>query len=588
MNLQCELTLRQKVLYQGLKNKLSFDEIFQHGSLSRGTAATSLLNIVMQFRKVCNHPELFDRRDVSSPFVCEKREYFSPRQLFFYSAEEDRFSLYKRALFNLHSPRSIHGSTDCTISNGLFSFLPFMPLSISQWSRVWNGDSIDQLRELRQLKLRLIILLHYHTWASASLNRNQIILPNILLRINSIQTPYDLPPLTFTDTTSIHELTLNSTTERLEPNLFPPLLSLQTCHRAVSSRVSAYASTRRAELNRTLEQSGGSVEFIRFITQGKLEDNESQLEPLFSDRTGLYSVSPFNGWSHITIPDKEIIITDSGKMRVLDSLLTRLKSEEHRVLIYSQMTKVIDLLEELMMYRKHRYIRLDGSSRISDRRDMVDDFQNKADIFVFLLSTRAGGLGINLTAADTVIFYDSDWNPTVDQQAMDRAHRLGQTKQVTVYRLITKDTIDERILQRAREKSEIQHMVISGGAFNMDALKPKEMASLLLDSGEIESKLLAKQQERRQQEERTKEKKRKFKHSLQSSKKVKLDLSIPAPSSPLIHSSSSRASSPSISSPSSLKSKQGKKPTAVPPAAVATKLGEVAQKLTNIYPSETN
>lgn len=108
-----------------------------------------------------------------------------------------------------------------------------------------------------------------------------------------------------------------------------------------------------------------------------------------------------------------------------------------------------------MWHRKHRYMRLDGSSKISARRDMVADFQKRDDIFVFLLSTRAGGLGINLTAADTVIFYDSDWNPTVDQQAMDRAHRLGQTKQVTVYRLICKGTIEERILQRAREKSEV-------------------------------------------------------------------------------------------------------------------------------------
>lgn len=110
------------------------------------------------------------------------------------------------------------------------------------------------------------------------------------------------------------------------------------------------------------------------------------------------------------------MITDSDKMVVLDKLLAKLKKEGHRVLVYSQMTKMIDLLEEFMSYRHHKYIRLDGSSRISERRDMVDDFQTKTDIFVFLLSTRAGGLGINLTAADTVIFYDSDWNPTVDQQ----------------------------------------------------------------------------------------------------------------------------------------------------------------------------
>jgi DNA helicase INO80 len=107
---------------------------------------------------------------------------------------------------------------------------------------------------------------------------------------------------------------------------------------------------------------------------------------------------------------------------------------------------------------------------------MVSDFQSNPDIFIFLLSTRAGGLGINLNTADTVIFYDSDWNPTVDQQvfyllnlllsyyAMDRAHRLGQTKQVTVYRLITKGTVEERILMRAKQKGEIQKLVVATGS----------------------------------------------------------------------------------------------------------------------------
>lgn len=111
---------------------------------------------------------------------------------------------------------------------------------------------------------------------------------------------------------------------------------------------------------------------------------------------------PELGWSNVAVPDKQTLITDAGKLSVLDGLLTRLKSQGHRVLIYSQMTKMIDLLEEYMWHRKYRYMRLDGSSKISARRDMVADFQSRADIFVFLLSTRAGGLGINLTAADTV------------------------------------------------------------------------------------------------------------------------------------------------------------------------------------------
>ena len=99
--------------------------------------------------------------------------------------------------------------------------------------------------------------------------------------------------------------------------------------------------------------------------------------------------------------------------------------------MFCQMTKMMDILEDYFWFRKHMYLRLDGSASIADRRDMVNEFQAEdSDYFLFLLSTRAGGLGINLTAADTVIFYDSDWNPTMDAQAMDRAHRLGQTRQV--------------------------------------------------------------------------------------------------------------------------------------------------------------
>ncbi|KAA0184954.1 hypothetical protein HAZT_HAZT001097 [Hyalella azteca] len=153
------------------------------------------------------------------------------------------------------------------------------------------------------------------------------------------------------------------------------------------------------------------------------------------ERGGLDALTSETGadWNHVIIPDKHSLMMDAGKLFVLDSLLSRMKAAGNRVLIYSQMTKMINLLE------------------CEDDRKK----EGRSDIFVFLLSTRAGGVGINLTAADTVIFYDSDWNPTVDQQAMDRTHRVGQTKQVTVYRLICKGTIEERILQRAKEKSEI-------------------------------------------------------------------------------------------------------------------------------------
>merc|ERR1712230_352907 len=159
-------------------------------------------------------------------------------------------------------------------------------------------------------------------------------------------------------------------------------------------------------------------------------------------------------FTNIRVPSMRRFVTDSGKLAKLDELLFKLKEGGHRVLLYFQMTRMIDLMEEYLTYRNYKYCRLDGSTKLEDRRDTVHDFQTRPEIFIFLLSTRAGGLGINLTAADTVIFYDSDWNPTIDSQAMDRAHRLGQTKQVTVYRMITRGTIEERIRKRAMQKEK--------------------------------------------------------------------------------------------------------------------------------------
>lgn len=188
--------------------------------------------------------------------------------------------------------------------------------------------------------------------------------------------------------------------------------------------------------------------------------------------------------STMQVPDGRRLIYDSAKLAHLDTLLQELKAGDHRVLIYFQMTRMMDLMEEYLIYRQHKYIRLDGSSKLEDRRDMVMDWQTRPDIFIFLLSTRAGGLGINLTAADTVIFYDHDWNPSNDAQAMDRAHRLGQTRQVTVYRLITKGTIDERIVQLARVKKDVQDMVVGNKNFT-DLTKPSEIVQLLLNEDQL-------------------------------------------------------------------------------------------------------
>lgn len=158
------------------------------------------------------------------------------------------------------------------------------------------------------------------------------------------------------------------------------------------------------------------------------------------------------------------VVTSSGKMMLLDQLLTKLKRDGHRVLIFSQMVKMLDILGQYMEYRGHAYQRLDGTISAAARRIAIDHFNAPdSNDFCFLLSTRAGGLGINLMTADTVIIFDSDWNPQADLQAMARAHRIGQVKPVSVYRLVSKETIEEEILERARNKLMLEFLTIQRG-----------------------------------------------------------------------------------------------------------------------------
>ncbi|VDD97846.1 unnamed protein product, partial [Enterobius vermicularis] len=158
------------------------------------------------------------------------------------------------------------------------------------------------------------------------------------------------------------------------------------------------------------------------------------------------------------------LVDNSGKMVLLDKLLKKLKEQGSRVLIFSQMSRMLDLLEDYCWWRGYPYCRLDGQTAHADRQKSIDEF-NKPDSekFIFMLTTRAGGLGINLTAADVVIIYDSDWNPQMDLQAMDRAHRIGQTKQVRVFRFIVENTVDERIIERADMKLHLDSIVIQQG-----------------------------------------------------------------------------------------------------------------------------
>ncbi|KAL3620342.1 Protein CHROMATIN REMODELING 5 [Castilleja foliolosa] len=170
----------------------------------------------------------------------------------------------------------------------------------------------------------------------------------------------------------------------------------------------------------------------------------------------------YGGDTHILGSTKlERIILSSGKLVILDKLLDRLHETKHRVLIFSQMVRMLDLLAEYLSFKGFQFQRLDGSTKAESRHQAMDHFNAPgSEDFCFLLSTRAGGLGINLATADTVIIFDSDWNPQNDLQAMSRAHRIGQQEVVNIYRFVTSKSVEEDILERAKKKMVLDHLVI--------------------------------------------------------------------------------------------------------------------------------
>ncbi|KAG0057172.1 putative DNA helicase ino80 [Gryganskiella cystojenkinii] len=548
LEVSCELTARQRALYRGLKEKISIAELLEKASsLNDDASVDSLMNLVMQFRKVCNHPELFERADVVSPLaLCSYSQTPSIARegndmfVAYTTRSQISFSIPKRLyreggilrvpsrqsnagsdtkyldqLLNIWTPDHITESMYQEQGQGAFSFLRFSDYSPSQASKVFRGHLLERFTQ--------------HLEMAETRSRR-----GYGLKGDGLHDDYDerYPGSTYAkfviaetrDPFSIgnqsllgHTQQLGRVLEKSELGEYLPMMEPAYRPKAVAPPIEMICSDRSFLVDQ--QEQYFDIRMRQLLLGVPAFRTESSSDPENAPVMDLWRVNGGRGllgepslssmgYSTIEVPQMKQLVMDSGKLAVLDKLLVELKAGGHRVLVYFQMTKMIDLMEEYLTYRQYKYLRLDGSSKISDRRDMVTDWQTRPEIFIFLLSTRAGGLGINLTAADTVIFYDSDWNPTVDQQAMDRAHRLGQTRQVTVYRLITRGTIEERILQRAKQKDEIQKVVISGGEFKQSVeFKPREIVSLLLDDDELASKLQEQQLKRKVEEEEAKAKK---------------------------------------------------------------------------------
>ncbi|EER97913.1 hypothetical protein BDA96_02G022300 [Sorghum bicolor] len=195
-------------------------------------------------------------------------------------------------------------------------------------------------------------------------------------------------------------------------------------------------------------------------------------------------------------PPVEKILEQCGKFQLFDRLLNYLIEQKHKVLVFSQWTKVLDIIEYYLDSKGHDVCRIDGSVKLEERRRQIAEFNDlNSSMRIFLLSTRAGGLGINLTSADTCILYDSDWNPQMDLQAMDRCHRIGQTRPVHVYRLATSHSVEGRIIKKAFGKLKLEHVVIGKGQFEQERAKPNvlnegELLALLKDEQDEEDRMI--------------------------------------------------------------------------------------------------
>jgi DNA helicase INO80 len=490
----CNLTYRQRAYYANLRNQINIMDLVEKATLGDDQDSGTLMNLVMQFRKVCNHPDLFERAEVTAPYSFN---YFAETASFVREGSTVNVGYSTQSLINFELPSLVWtqgGRLNKPSSDNLKA--GWRNKALNHMMNIWTPEHVrDNAQESKAFSwLRFAdtspgdVYRATHdslfTRAANELQKRDRVgrMPIIYDEEgdNKFTPAHALFKICCTD--NRHPLA-EVTNEGILNNLLH--VAKESYNDSGLTRVEIAARSRAWAP--PIEVFCNSISAVReredvmfnrgirkalygpsFVEEKSLIQQKVPLE-LYPSRSLLPKPdSERKRFTEFMVPSMRKFVTDSGKLAKLDELLFKLKNDGHRVLLYFQMTRMIDMMEEYLTYRNYKYCRLDGSTKLEDRRDTVHDFQTRPDIFIFLLSTRAGGLGINLTSADTVIFYDSDWNPTIDSQAMDRAHRLGQTRQVTVYRLITRGTIEERIRKRALQKEEVQRVVIQGGGASVD------------------------------------------------------------------------------------------------------------------------
>jgi E1A-binding protein p400 len=469
----CRLSRRQRNLY----------EDFIASSETQATLATAnffgMISIIMQLRKVCNHPDLFEGRPIISSFdmagidmqlsssVCSM---LSPGPL----SSVDLCALglifthldFSMASWEYDEVKSIATPSRLIKERSNLDNIEEVGPGSKHWKKLPGKNIFEEIRKslleerLREVKQRAASI----AWWNSLRCQKKPIYSTTLRELLTVKHPiYDVHRHKTERLSYLYS-------SKLGDVILSPIERFQKMTDLVESFMFAIPAARTPVPVFWCSQIRTPV----FLHSTYEEKCSEMLLPLLSP------IRPAIVRRQLYFPDRRLIQFDCGKLQELAILLRKLKSEGHRVLIFTQMTKMLDILEVFMNLYGYTYMRLDGSTQPEERQTLMQRFNTNPKIFIFILSTRSGGVGINLVGADTVIFYDSDWNPAMDQQAQDRCHRIGQTREVHIYRLISESTIEENILKKANQKRALDDLVIQSGGYNTEFFKklnPMELFS---------------------------------------------------------------------------------------------------------------
>lgn len=439
----CRLSQRQRFLYDDFMSRAKTRETLASGNF------LSIINCLMQLRKVCNHPDLFEVRPVTTSFAITK-------------SVPGEFNLTSQIIKKLVDQKDIFKNVSFDVLNLNITSVEDMNYFVAQEiNRLKSTNSIrEQVTELDAVistndatKTDDVCLDYY-----IDLKRSQQMDVKLQLEraiyLNDLRCTKE--PIYGE---SLIELLKSATSENKIPDntlLAKLMVPLENRVEMLSETIENFAVLTPKAVAVDMKEMTFPVE-VQDGVSNKIAENKLS-NPFHKSQMKL----------SISFPDKSLLQYDCGKLQMLDRLLQQLTSGGHRALIFTQMTKVLDILEQFLNIHGYRYMRLDGATKIEDRQLLTEKFNRDPKIPVFILSSRSGGLGINLTGADTVIFYDSDWNPAMDKQCQDRCHRIGQVRDVHIYRFVSEHTIESNILRKANQKRQLDNVVIQEGDFTTD------------------------------------------------------------------------------------------------------------------------